>query len=88
MTAVAAQAPTTVARTGTTEMLQALARLEPKAGWTARPDGVSKELWHYYRNTFGMAPKGNEPDASRVGLGQLLFFDKRLSRDRTLSCAS
>jgi len=87
-TTVCAQTEQPVPRTKTAEMLRALALLEPKDGWTATPPGIEKDQWGYYRRTFGMAPKGNEPDVTRVGLGQLLFFDKRLSKDRTLSCAS
>lgn len=33
-------------------------------------------------------PKGNELTKSRVELGEKLFFDKIMSRDRSLSCAS
>tara|TARA_R110002072_G_scaffold109160_1_gene236274 strand:- start:38107 stop:39360 length:1254 start_codon:yes stop_codon:yes gene_type:complete len=87
-TSVAAQAPAAIAPTSTAEMLRILNRLEPKAGWLATPPGVEKNQWSYYRSRFGIAPKGNKPDVTRVGLGQLLFFDKRLSRDRTVACAS
>jgi cytochrome c peroxidase len=87
-TTVCAQTEPPVVRTKTAQMLRALAQLEPEAGWTATPPGIAKEQWSYYRGAFQMAPKGNEPDVTRVGLGQLLFFDKRLSKDRTLSCAS
>ena len=72
----------------TAEMLRELGRLEPRQGWIATPPGVAEEQWSYYQRTFGMAPDGNEPDATRAGLGQLLFFDKRLSKDGTRSCAS
>ena len=72
----------------TAAMRGELARLEPAAGWTATPPGVTEEQWGYYRRTFGLAPRGNELDATRAGLGQLLFFDKRLSADRTRACAS
>lgn len=33
-------------------------------------------------------PDGNEPTPQRVELGRMLYFDKRLSRDGTTSCAS
>ena len=90
LTFVACAAAQTVAHEGgsTAAMLSELGRLEPEGGWTARPPGVAEVQWSYYRRAFGMAPDGNEPNATRVGLGQLLFFDKRLSRDRTRSCAS
>lgn len=90
-TALAAQqlaAQATVSRTKTQDMLQALDRMEPKGGWLATPPGMPDELWQFYKSRYRMAPKGNEPDEVRVGLGRMLFFDKRLSRDRTISCAS
>lgn len=76
------------APTSTAEMMRILNRLEPDGGWDATPPGLAKEQWDYYRTRFGIAPKGNEPDVTRIGLGQLLFFDKRLSRDRSVSCAT
>ncbi|HEX5054075.1 MAG TPA: cytochrome c peroxidase [Planctomycetota bacterium] len=87
-TAATAQVPEPVARTGVAEMLGILDRLEPAAGWLATPPGLQQESWDFYRTEFRMAPEGNEADEARVGLGRLLFFDQRLSRDRTLSCAS
>ena len=90
MTVAACAAAQTSAHEGssTAAMLAEFARLEPDQGWTATPTGVAAEQWSYYQRAFGMAPEGNEPDATRVGLGRLLFFDKRLSVDRTRSCAS
>ena len=35
-----------------------------------------------------VVPKGNEINSTRVRLGELLFFDKRLSVDESISCAS
>ena len=87
-TAIAAQTPAVVARTSTKEMMRALDQLEPKGGWLATPPGLSGELWRYYRGAYGFDPKDNERNEARVGLGRILFFDKRLSRDRTVSCAS
>ena len=86
--AASAQTPEAITRTSTAEMLSILSGLEPKAGWLAMPPGIQEDQWRYYQSRFGMAPTGNEPDDARVGLGQLLFFDPRLSRDRTISCAS
>ena len=83
-----AQDPAPLARTTTAAMLAGLDQLEPKGGWLATPPGLSGELWAYYRDAFGLAPVGNEPDEARIALGRLLFFDQRLSRDRSLSCAS
>lgn len=33
-------------------------------------------------------PVGNKPNAARVALGKMLFFDTRLSGDKTISCAT
>ncbi len=77
-----------IERTDVATMQQALDALAPEQGWLALPSGLPQVLWDDYQARFGLAPEGNEPDAARVGLGRLLFFDKRLSRDRTLSCAS
>lgn len=87
-TAASAQAPEAVARTGTAEMMRLLERVEPKDGWLATPPGLSSDQWSYYRTAFGVTPAGNEPNEIRVGLGRMLFFDQRLSRDRSVSCAS
>jgi cytochrome c peroxidase len=88
MTAVSAQEPEVQSPTSTAEMMRILNRLKPKDGWDATPPGVTGDQWSYYSSQFGMAPKGNKPDVTRIGLGQMLFFDKRLSRDRTVSCAT
>lgn len=46
------------------------------------PSGISAELWAYF------VPKNNPMTAAKVELGRQLFFDKRLSVDGTVSCAS
>ncbi|HET9529192.1 MAG TPA: cytochrome c peroxidase [Blastocatellia bacterium] len=46
------------------------------------PHGIPKEIWSYY------IPKDNPPTAAKVELGRQLFFDKRLSADESISCAS
>lgn len=33
------------------------------------------------------APADNQPDARKIALGRKLFFDRRLSRNKTMSCA-
>jgi len=33
-------------------------------------------------------PKDNQPSAAKIALGKQLYFDKRLSKDNTISCAS
>src|SRR5438067_1943596 len=46
------------------------------------PFGLSKDVWRK------RIPAGNPISAAKVELGRLLFFDKRLSSDGSLSCAS
>jgi len=46
------------------------------------PVGISTDLWAYY------IPKENPLTAEKVELGRKLFFDKRLSADMTVSCAT
>ncbi len=46
------------------------------------PVGISRDVWAYY------VPKTNPLTAAKVELGRQLFFDKRLSSDGTVSCAT
>jgi len=46
------------------------------------PRGIPSDLWEYF------VPKDNPLTASKVELGRRLFFDKRLSVDGTISCAT
>jgi cytochrome c peroxidase len=46
------------------------------------PQGLPQDLWKE------VIPADNPLTEDKVALGQKLFFDKRLSADRTLSCAS
>src|ERR1044071_501123 len=46
------------------------------------PLGISPETWSYY------IPKDNPLTGAKVKLGKALFFDKRLSADGTVSCAT
>jgi cytochrome c peroxidase len=46
------------------------------------PVGIPYEVWSYY------VPKENPLTRAKVKLGRELFFDKRLSADGTVSCAS
>lgn len=46
------------------------------------PAGISFDVWSYY------IPKNNPLTTEKVKLGEKLFFDKRLSADGTVSCAS
>jgi len=45
------------------------------------PIGISESLWRQ------RIPKNNPMSAEKVALGRALFFDKRLSRDGSVSCA-
>ncbi|MBK8096289.1 MAG: cytochrome-c peroxidase [Planctomycetes bacterium] len=83
-----AHAQTQPATTPTAAALATLDALAPTNGWLTTPPGLSDELWTYYRREYTLDPTGNELDDTRVALGRLLFFEQRLSRDRTLSCAS
>ena len=46
------------------------------------PAGIPLDVWSYY------VPKDNPVTAEKVKLGERLFFDKRLSADGSVSCAS
>ncbi|HET7292913.1 MAG TPA: cytochrome c peroxidase [Vicinamibacteria bacterium] len=46
------------------------------------PRGLPKDLWEL------LVPPENPLSAEKVALGRKLFFDKRLSKDGTVSCAS
>lgn len=46
------------------------------------PTGISADLWSYY------IPKDNVMTREKVELGRKLFFDKLLSQDGTVSCAT
>lgn len=46
------------------------------------PFGMPTEVWSYY------VPKDNPLTQAKVNLGKQLFFDKRLSADSTVSCAT
>jgi len=46
------------------------------------PLGIPADVWE------SMIPKDNPMTAEKVALGEKLYFDKRLSSDRTVSCAT
>lgn len=46
------------------------------------PLGISQEVWSYF------VPQDNPLTAAKVELGRKLFFDKRLSADGSISCAT
>ncbi|MBR4975419.1 MAG: hypothetical protein IKY61_00080, partial [Thermoguttaceae bacterium] len=48
----------------------------------AKPAGVDASYWN------ALVPEGNEATPERFALGKKLFFDRRLSSDGTVSCAT
>jgi cytochrome c peroxidase len=46
------------------------------------PLGISQDVWSYF------VPKDNPLTSAKVELGRTLFFDKRLSADGSVSCAT
>lgn len=61
---------------------QVLSRLLPQTDVTVTPAGFDPVIWAAF------VPKDNEPSAKRVALGRRLYFEARLSRDGTVSCAT
>jgi cytochrome c peroxidase len=55
---------------------------------TLTVEGVSISLPLGLQADAAYVPAGNPPTAERVALGRLLYFDKRLSGDGTVSCAT
>lgn len=69
---------------GSLPVAEQIARLE-KLGLATElgiPRGVDPLVWK------AMIPSDNEPNAARIALGKKLFFETRLSKDGTLSCAT
>lgn len=62
--------------------LSAKASLRPKAFRPQIPTGIPR--WQWRR----LIPRDNQLTAEKVALGQALYFDKRLSIDGTVSCAT
>jgi len=62
--------------------LQVLTTLVPKTDVSQAPKGFDPVIWAAF------VPKDNEPNDKRVALGRKLYFDTRLSRDGTVSCAT
>jgi len=62
--------------------LQELAGLLPEADVTEAPAGLDPVVWAAF------IPKDNALTRRRVELGRRLYFDTRLSRDGTVSCAT
>ena len=62
--------------------LAELAKLLPEVDVATAPAGFDPVVWRAF------IPEGNEMTAARVDLGKKLYFDKRLSKDGTVSCAT
>lgn len=62
--------------------LKSLDRLMPKTDVTEAPGGFDPVVWEAF------IPKDNRMTPARVELGKKLYFDKRLSKDGTVSCAT
>jgi cytochrome c peroxidase len=58
-------------------------RLDQLSNTAAAPPGVDPLAWSKI-----YLPPGNEPTADRIALGRKLYFDTRLSKDRTVACAT
>jgi cytochrome c peroxidase len=50
--------------------------------------GMAKEADPWLRPAVAPAPEDNLPNAARISLGEMLFWDPRLSRKGSMSCAS
>ena len=62
--------------------LEALAKVAPEVDVSMPPEGFDPVVWAAF------IPKDNAMTAQRVALGRKLYFDTRLSRDGTVSCAT
>lgn len=62
--------------------LQVFDQLLPKADAAAVPAGLDPVVWAAF------VPADNEMTPERAALGRKLFFDKRLSKDGTVACAT
>lgn len=62
--------------------LAALERLDLAEEGITPPAGVDPRVWT------ASIVVGNEPNAARVALGRDLYFDRRLSADETVACAT
>src|SRR5690349_5961588 len=62
--------------------LPALAQAQQPGNTPTLPPGVSAALWKI------AVPPGREPTPEKAQLGELLFKDKRLSADDTVSCST
>ena len=61
---------------------EVLAKLTPQQDVGKTPEGFDPVIWSAF------VPKDNAMTSQRVALGKKLYFDKRLSADGTVSCAT
>ncbi len=64
------------------EQITLLHELLPKVDATAVPSGVDAYIWKL------LVPSDNQMTPERVELGRTLYFDTRLGKDATVSCAT
>ncbi len=62
--------------------IRQLNRLQPSVDVSKTPEGFDLVIWQAF------IPKDNALTPERVSLGRKLYFDKRLSADGTVSCAT
>ncbi|WP_428263967.1 cytochrome-c peroxidase [Haliangium sp.] len=68
--------------TPTADQLAALETLIKGGDVTVSPPGIDAAIWEV------VVPDDNQMTADRVALGRKLYFDKRLSADGTVACAT
>ncbi|MBS2023488.1 MAG: c-type cytochrome [Deltaproteobacteria bacterium] len=59
-----------------------------QAGGTSAAEKLNPRLLRRFKSLRGVLAAGPEPTDEQVQLGRMLYADKRLSRDRDVSCAS
>ncbi len=62
--------------------MKELSKLQPNPDLTKPPAGFDPVIWEAF------IPDDNKPTPERINLGRKLYFDTRLSRDGTVSCAT
>ena len=62
--------------------MKELSKLQPNPDLTKPPAGFDPVIWEAF------IPDDNKPTPERIDLGRKLYFDTRLSRDGTVSCAT
>jgi len=67
---------------GMEQQLAELQKLQPEGDVTKPPAGFDPVVWAAF------IPEDNKPTPQRVALGRKLYFDTRLSRDGSVSCAT